>query len=460
MTDPPGAIAGRGRGLLPVLFVLGLGLSLVMLVRGQPAGDQLNLLARGWLLAARGVLIPFGNPLSTGGHEPGALTSLLVGLPLVVWRDYRAPVVAILLGHLLAYFLLDRVARAAGFGRHGRVLLALVYWLNPWRLYFSGVLWNPSYLLPLGAVHLWTAFAQRERPRFGMTLLQVLAIGCALQIHASWILLAAASALLWWRGYQRVHWGAVATGAGLTAASLVPWALAALAQREILAAHQGFLFRGLVTVLPILRGVGYWLRYGSLAIAEKMLRFDFSALFGAGVDRWLAPTLLGLARVAGIATLLAALAANLWLARRRGREGLDRWPPGAEPRQWLEGYVVWSFVGAVVVFCAAPTTIMMWQVLALFHAAVLPVVFWLEHHLAGARAARARRALLAAANSTQVIDLGMAFRSPHYRCGGRHDVRFPLAHDSPMFAELGIERDCPWPLNRPDGWWPDVLPAE
>jgi hypothetical protein len=39
-------------------------------------------------------------------------------------------------------------------------------------------------------------------------------------------------------------------------------------------------------------------------------------------------------------------------------------------------------------------------------------------------------------------------------------MRFPLAHDSPMFAELGIARDCPWPTNRAGGWWPDVLPAE
>jgi hypothetical protein len=45
------------------------------------------------------------------------------------------------------------------------VLLALVYWLNPWRVYFAGVLWNPSYLLPLGAVHLWTAFARNRSDR-------------------------------------------------------------------------------------------------------------------------------------------------------------------------------------------------------------------------------------------------------------------------------------------------------
>ena len=55
-----------------------------MVIRSQVGGDQLNLLARGWLLAARGQFIPYGNPLSTGGKAPGGITSLLVGLPLSV----------------------------------------------------------------------------------------------------------------------------------------------------------------------------------------------------------------------------------------------------------------------------------------------------------------------------------------------------------------------------------------
>jgi len=39
-------------------------------------------------------------------------------------------------------------------------------------------------------------------------------------------------------------------------------------------------------------------------------------------------------------------------------------------------------------------------------------------------------------------------------------MRFPLAHHSAMFDELGLQATCPWPLDRPGGWWPDVLPAE
>ena len=81
---------------------LGLLLSALMVVRAQAGGDQLNLLSRGWLLVERGQLIPYGNPLSSGGDGPGIATTLLMAGPLAVWRDHRAPVVLTWLLHLLA----------------------------------------------------------------------------------------------------------------------------------------------------------------------------------------------------------------------------------------------------------------------------------------------------------------------------------------------------------------------
>src|SRR5687767_1499913 len=77
--------AGAGRrsaGAIVAIFAAGLLLGVLMLARAQAGGDQLNLLARGWLLAARGDLVPYGNPLSNQGNGPGPLTSLVVGLPL------------------------------------------------------------------------------------------------------------------------------------------------------------------------------------------------------------------------------------------------------------------------------------------------------------------------------------------------------------------------------------------
>ncbi|HKV10673.1 MAG TPA: hypothetical protein VJ725_21210, partial [Thermoanaerobaculia bacterium] len=57
----------------------------------------------------------------------------------------------------------------------------------------------------------------------------------------------------------------------------------------------------------------------------------------------------------------------------------------------------------------------------------------------------------------------IALGSPQYRCQGhdpegRDSFFFPLRSDHPMFHELGIQETCPWPLNQPGKWWPDVLP--
>src|SRR5260370_22888236 len=97
MRHPPeGPARGRlsqrtAERLIWTAFAAGLVLAALLVARSQVGGDQLNLLARGWLLAARRQMVWFGNPMSTGGKAPGGVTSLLVGLPLLLWRDHRAP---------------------------------------------------------------------------------------------------------------------------------------------------------------------------------------------------------------------------------------------------------------------------------------------------------------------------------------------------------------------------------
>src|SRR5262249_15550080 len=153
----------------------------------------------GWLLVTEGRFISYGNPTSAGGNAPGGFTSLLVALPLYFWHDFRAPSLVIVLFHLLAFFLLDRTLKPL-LSPWERVLFALLYWLSPWRVYYSGFLWNPNYLYLFGAVHLWTTLRQRRGASFFLSLLHGACIGLAFQIHASFLLLVVASALLWWRG--------------------------------------------------------------------------------------------------------------------------------------------------------------------------------------------------------------------------------------------------------------------
>ena len=159
-------------------------------------------------------------------------------------------------------------------------------------------------------------------------------------------------------------------------------------------------------------------------------------------------------------TLLFPLLANRWLWRRirplRAESGCRRRPRTGSGSQ---GYVLWSFAAAAIVFALSPTTIMYWQGVTVFHAAVLPLVAVGRRALADPPGGPGGKGVLAWAAVSLLVALAMALGSPQFRCRGRHAMTFPLAHHSPMFEDLGIQRTCPWPLDRPGGWWPDVLPA-
>jgi hypothetical protein len=460
-------IAGHPSRLTPAaasrivwtLFAIGLLIALGMLARSQVGGDQLDLLARGWLLAAKGRWIAYGNPMSTGGKAPGAITSLLVALPLFLWRDHRAASSLVLVFHVAAYLLLDGTLKRI-LTPYERVLLALLYWLNPWQLYYASFLWNPNYLYLFGAVHLWSALAQRERGRFWPSFLHVAGLGLALQIHASCLLLVVASALLAWRRYFRVHWPGALLGGLIAAIPLIPWAIEVTAHPAIVTeASKGFPGRGLLLVFPLLRGLLYWMRYASLSVSQRIDAFDFSDFLGS--DRWLGPGLRVISGGVLAATVAVPLLANLRLWRRGGRILRQRLPPGVTARAWLKGYARVCFVAAAFVFAISPTTVMSWQVLILFHAAILPVILWLgalgrSRH--GAWVALGTRGYAAVEIA---LLIAMALGGSQYRCRGHNGADgfgFSLAYDSPMFRELHIQQTCPWPVNVPGGWWPDVLP--
>ena len=485
------ALAARGGAarhavrLIWAGFAAGLLLMALLVARSQVGGDQLNLLARGWLLAVRGRMIWTGNPLSTGGNAPGGLTSLLVGLPLMLWRDHRAATALVALSHLLAFLLLDRTLVRI-LSPQERLCFMVLYWLSPWQLYFAGFLWNPNYLFLGGALHLATAWRLRGRrqppgapdaaatPSAGASLLHVATLVLAFQVHPSFLLLAAVSALLWWRGYVRLHLPGALAGAAVGALPLLPWAVQVAAHPALLAAaHKGFPGRGLVYSLP--RGLFYWLRYSSLAVAGRTSLFDFTEAFGAAANRRLVPPLRALTQIAGPLTVLLPLAANLWLARRwwlqraatpalsPARAAVATAPAAAGlaaggGRAWLRAYVVATVAAAAAVFALSPTTFMYWQGLCLFHAAVLPLTLY-----AGAllRTRHARRVLAAAAVYAALellLTLGIAFGTPDFRCRGLGTLVFPLRDHSPMLDDLHIQTTCPWPLDMPGTWWPDVLP--
>jgi hypothetical protein len=368
---------------------------------------------------------------------------------------------------VLAYLLLDRtLARIVSAPE--RLLFALLYWLSPWQLYFASFLWNPNYLFLFGAVHLATAWALHREARFLPSLLHGAALVLALQIHPSFLVLVLASALLWWRGHLRLHLGAAVLGGILGALPLLPWAWEVAAHPALAAVHRGFPGRGIVYSLP--RGVLYWLRYSSLSLAGRTSQFDFTEALGAAADRRLTPLFRLLTEVIGPATVVLPLLANVQLWHRALRRQ-PPWrrllrPPLPPPRravplagrQWLRGYVLLTFLAAVTIYAISPTTLMYWQGICLFHAAVLPLTLCAGRLLRTRQATRVLAGAAVYAALAVLLTLGIALGTPDFRCQGRNTLVFPLRSHSPMFRDLHIDETCPWPLDRPNTWWPDVLP--
>jgi hypothetical protein len=169
--------------------------------------------------------------------------------------------------------ILDRIVVRV-LGPSSRLAFAVLYWLSPWRIYFTSFLWNPNYMFFFGALQLWVAYSLRRRGRFWPSLVLVLIVGMTVQLHMSAMVLAAMSLMLWWRGLVKLSWSGVATGALLTAASLVPWVQLIVERPELIPGGTRFPFRSLLLIQPALRGVMYLIRYPSLALPRQVYALD------------------------------------------------------------------------------------------------------------------------------------------------------------------------------------------
>jgi len=423
-----------------------------MLARTQVGGDAIGLLSRGWLLAEKGIWVPFGNPVasSAGGYVPGGLTALLVGLPLALWMDPRAPVAVILLFHVAAYSLLDRVVGEA-LGCRARVVLAVLYWLNPWRLHQSAWLDNSNYVFLAGALHLFACYQQRSAPSFLYSALLVGGVGLTFQLHLDAMILVIAAVLLWLRGAWRPHWGGVAAGAAVAALALVPFFLEVAREPRVFPGSQGTLGRNLVEIWPPLKGALYWLRYASLDCSKSMWNLDFTPALGAQANALLSPLFSVLRRLASL-TVLASVAANLWLWRRAGRSsGADG---ATSARSWLREYALSSFAACLIANALSPSVVNWWHNLIALHAAVLPLVLAADALLAGPRAPWVWRGIAAWAALSLLFLFGMVLASGQYRRGGREPVAYVLDSDHEMVRELRLLECCGISVDPETGFWP------
>jgi hypothetical protein len=415
-------------------------LSALLVARSQIWGDQWNLLTRGWELASAGHLVPYGNPTSrVGGYEPGPATSVLVGLPLLLWHDYRAPAALIALTHLLAWWLVDRVLRNALAPRE-RLFLFVIYAVGPWRIFFSGFLWNPNFLFLVGAIHLATSWASRERRSFMASAIQVVAIGIGFQLHVSAAILALATLILAWRGVVKLHVSGVLCGAAVVALTFLPWVLAVVADPSILPHTDAAGGIGILRLpVSIFRWLYYTSAFGSMCCPEKMTIFDLAPALGEPAGRIATAGARVVVEILGNLSLLVPLvfAARFW---RRP----SRWwrPPSAQasPRRFVEEYVRWTLVAALIACVVDPQPVMMWNLLVVFHAGIYPVIHGLAVLSRRPRWSWIPRGVPSAVAIFLAFDLVFALGSVPYQYGWHLQIATDAHARNPMAKALHMER--------------------
>lgn len=387
-----------------IILALGVAIQVWLACRGTVGGDQRILLDLGLDYARTGHLEPVAKTSSGGGSVPGALLQLVIGLPLRVWQDPRSPVALAGLFHLVAGIVLARTLTQAAGGRQAVFFLA-VWWLSPWRLYHSGFLWEPAYLVLPAAVHLWASWRLRENARFIPSAVLAATLLLTFQIHMSAMLLLVLTAILVARRLVRLSWAGAAAGAVAGAIPLAPTLRAALAGTlPPLMPTDGYFGYGLVKIYPVLRGLAYWFRLGSPDIGRRLAQVVFLDPAWAGADAWrtgVRVAVLVLAWLAMASVALAVVASWSWLRQGRGSAagsaagttgtgtgatgttGGDR---ASDPgRQWLRRYSLAAFAALLAAAALSPVTVQGWHVLVALPAACLPVSFWLADHWASRR---------------------------------------------------------------------------
>ncbi|MFT6914272.1 MAG: hypothetical protein ACJAWL_000560 [Motiliproteus sp.] len=407
-------------------FLLGLALTLLFANNQILTGDQTQMLFKGYLGARSGEWLNFGNAASAVGNVPGSLSAYIVGLPLLLWDSPWAPMGLLIGLHALAYLMFDAVVKRS-FDQKVRLVLMLIYWLSPW-LMFENLLYNPSYLFFAAALHLWTAFELRSRPSFRYTLLHILAIGFAMQLHYSWPVLAVVSTLLFYRKLIHISWLGLLSGFALILASLIPYLLEYQDNPSLSRESDRYIGYGAVHVYPVVKAVLYWLRYGSLLFSKKLIG-------GAEFD-WLTDSemIRNMVRYSWQALLYSVGAATLILSARINYQawhkikGRLRRPAGRSTvsstvcstvcstetaEHWLLLYAFAALIGILIAAALSPITFSYWHLIIALPAALLPLLAKAQEWLA-TRSPRRELLLLGLFGYLLIVNLVAAHDSQKY----------------------------------------------
>ena len=376
------------RRLVWGLFLVGLLLQLLLVVRAWRAwpsypaqrGNSIvsdviwfNELTVKFLKAPR--VVASWKKTGRAADIPGSTLPIILSAPVMATHDLRASVFAVVLFHVAAGALLvTTLVRAFG-DRFTAVYLA-VFWLSPWRLFHSGFVWEPNLLVLPAAAHVWACWTSREAPSRHASLALGAVLVLTFQIHFSAMFLALLTGLLLLRKQLKISWPFFLAGVAAGSLPLVPTVIALFHGTLLTGSSEGgFLGRGFVYILPLVRALLSWVRMGSLDVgrmnATDCVSCASVALGGGAADAFWC-FVYRASGMLGQASVLVALAAGWWWLRR------SRAPDRPAPERWLSAYS-WNALFALVLAAGfSPITLQTWHVAIAAPAACLPVTAWIN----------------------------------------------------------------------------------
>lgn len=342
------------------------------------SGDEIQMLLKGYSGVVLGSWESHGNAASAVGSVPGSLTTLVVGLPLLLWNSPWSPMILLLILRITSFFIFDNIIKQT-FSKSARLTFMLFYLLNPWFL-FDTRLYNPSYLCFFASLHLFSAFKQQEKSSVFYSALHVIAIGMALQFHYSWPLLAVISLFILYRNMAKVSWIGVAIGALIVLASLVPYILEIMQNPSLTTKESDrYIGYGLVHVYPILKGILYWVRYASFLFTHKLIsQAEFPYLVQYPVLQTIINyTWQGALYIIGGLSVISACKIN-WQALLTVKPLIKRSTKQLDNKEWILLYTFSAVIAIIVNAALSPITFSYWHLIMLFPISLFPILLFVD----------------------------------------------------------------------------------
>ena len=344
------------------------------------------MIQKGYLGAKSDIWMGYGNAASIVGNVPGSLSALVIGVPLMLWDSPWAPMTFLITLHLASFFLFHAVIKQI-FSPTMQLIFLLLYWLNPWFL-FENVIYNPSYLFFFASLHFWSAYHMRENKSFGYTLLHLLSIAMAMQLHYSWIILAMISLYLYVRGIIKINWFGVFAAFVLTVLSLIPYFQAYLSHPEIRQNpgnkdHARYIGWGLVHVYPIFKGIIYWFRYPSFLFSNTLAMytgFDWLTTHPI-IQKIVQYTYKGIIEIIGIASLWIVWKANYYSWKLIKPIAFTRSVSDYSQQQWLSMYALGAFIAILISGALSPIVFNYWHLIIAFGFSLFPILIFIDPYI-------------------------------------------------------------------------------